>query len=93
MVAGLANAAFNLGHVIAPRTFQDRNAPRYEPSKITALACQIFTVVMAVLLRVYYELCNRSRKSKQATDEEDITEEKAFAGLTDKQNLGFRYKI
>lgn len=93
-VAAGMNAAFALGNVIGPQTFQAKDGPEYKPAKLTAFASQLVTIVVIFYLAFYYTTCNRKRDARsQAVPDDEVTEGRAYAGLTDKQNADFRYVI
>jgi len=79
-------AAFGVGNIIGPQTFQVRDAPSYLPAKITVLATQGVAAVLAVVLFAYYVWSNRRRGRSQV--EPDATE---WRDLTDKENKSLRY--
>ena len=91
-VSAALNAAFAVGNIIGPQTFKARDAPQYEPAKVALVCCWAVSVALALVLVVYYVLVNRSRNKKEGAENTEISESKAFAGLTDKQNLSFRYQ-
>ena len=87
-------AAFAIGNIIGPETFQARHAPEYAPAKLALVAMWAATIVVAVLCRVYYAAENKAREKEAqvaADDEGVISNETAYAGLTDRQNRRFRY--
>lgn len=86
----LINAAFSVGNIIGPQTFQARDAPGYYPAKITVLATQGGGAVFAILLFGYYHMANRSRTPDTQLDESSDSEER-WLNLTDKENPSFRY--
>lgn len=92
VTAGMS-AAFAIANIIGPQTFRAKNAPQYQPAKITLVAFYATCPILAVVLYGYYFLVNKHRDSQDAeTLEEDIADSKAFAGLTDKENKSFRYQ-
>lgn len=88
--AALVAGSFSVGNIIGPQTFQAKDAPEYRPAKISVLATQGGAAVLSVFLFIYYIFENRRRDQKKTVDESMIDETK-WAGLTDKQNLYFRY--
>lgn len=82
----LIAAAFGVGNIIGPQTFQARDAPGYLPAKITVLATQGVAAVLAVILFAYYAWSNRRRGQSQTQSE---TSE--WIDMTDKENKSFRY--
>lgn len=88
----MMNAAFAVGNIIGPQTFRAADAPYYQPAKISLVACWAASGVLAVFLFAYFSYCNAQRNKRHvARDENEVSETKAFAGLTDKQNQEFRY--
>jgi len=62
-VAGaLISAAFCVGNIIGPQTFQAKDAPQYIPAKITVLATQSAAIMVAVTARLYYGWQNSRRQ-------------------------------
>jgi nitrogen regulatory protein PII-like uncharacterized protein len=78
---------------IGPQTFQARDAPEYRSAKISVLATQTAAAVLAVVLFAYYVKENRRRERLQNSSggEDQISDEAAWGGLTDKENKSFRY--
>ncbi len=93
--------SFSIGNIIGPQTFQARDAPDYHPAKIAVLVTQAAAAVVTFLLYLYYVWENKRRSARngicavgnneQLATEAQVTEEEAWGGLTDKQNLRFRY--
>lgn len=90
--SAVLNGAFAIGNIIGPQTFQARDAPGYQPAKITMVALQSAVIVVCTALFLYYKIENKRRNQKGTTDGADIDDAKAYSGLTDKQNLGLRYE-
>ncbi|KAJ5691665.1 hypothetical protein N7488_012400 [Penicillium malachiteum] len=88
--SALVAGSFSVGNIIGPQTFQARDAPGYQPAKISVLATQAGAAVVAVALFFYYLWENRRRDKKQGPENGAVVDEK-WAGLTDKQNHSFRY--
>jgi hypothetical protein len=62
----LISAAFCIGSIIGPQTFQAKDAPEYIPAKIAVLATQSAAIMVAITARLYYGWQN-SRREKVAT--------------------------
>ena len=93
-VTAAMNAAMATGNIIGPQTFRAKDAPEYEPAKISLVGCWSASGLLAIILFMYYLLVNKwrdGRTMEPSTDPDDMSETKAFAGLTDKQNPEFRY--
>ena len=93
--------SFSIGNIIGPQTFQARDAPDYHPAKIAVLATQAAAAVMTFILYLYYVWENKRRNAastmgmvgndERLATEAQVTEEEAWGGMTDKQNLRYRY--
>ncbi|RDW82343.1 hypothetical protein BP6252_03455 [Coleophoma cylindrospora] len=86
--------SYCVGNLIGPQFFFDREAPRYSSGFISMLACLIGQLVLVVILYFMYDIENRRRDRLQLTTSESLSEdnmELAFADLTDKENIHFRY--
>ncbi|QIW99508.1 hypothetical protein AMS68_005026 [Peltaster fructicola] len=92
-VAAMMNAAFATGNIIGPQTYRAVDAPQYEPAKVTLVACWSASVGLTIVLAIYYLIINRRRDRDVGctVPEQDVSEAKAFAGLTDRKNKDFRY--
>ena len=90
--AAILNAAFAVGNIIGPQTFRAQDAPAYTPAKATFLSFQCGVVALSVALYAYFKMTNKKRDERSgAVVDDELADSKAFAGLTDKQNLAFRY--
>ena len=90
----LIAGSFSAGSVIAPQTFQAKDAPQYLPAKITALASQVAGALLAFLLFCYYVWANKHRSRKGASLESRNVqgdEQHLWEDLTDRKNPTFRY--
>lgn len=85
------NGAFAVGNIIGPQTFQAKDAPDYHPARVSMVATQSCALGVTMALLGYYVLMNKRRNARALSDGESISDEKAYAGLTDKQNDSFRY--
>lgn len=88
-LTAMLTAGFSVGSLIGPLTFQAKDAPGYQPAKISLVVTWAVSGVLAVLLLGYYKIQNRGRKIESR--DEDVAIQQAFAGLTDKENRSFRY--
>ncbi|KAF2173609.1 hypothetical protein M409DRAFT_61947 [Zasmidium cellare ATCC 36951] len=89
------NAAFAVGNIVGPQTFRESERPVFRTAKVALVCCWCVSVGVAWVLVGYYVVVNRRRDGKGGSDgdgEVEVEERKAFAGLTDKQNLSFRYQ-
>lgn len=89
----LVAAAFNMGSVIGPQTFQARDAPEYIPAKITIMVTVCSGALTAILLMFYYKWQNARRDRLYGKIEERgvATDDEKWANLTDWENKSFRY--
>lgn len=55
--------SFGVGNIIGPQTFRAEDAPKYLPAKITVMATQFASIVLAVILFGYYRWSNKCRSS------------------------------
>jgi hypothetical protein len=97
-MAAAMSACHGIGNIIGPQTFQERDKhSNYLPAKITVLASQVTCALFFVTLWRYYVWENRRRDriTKVEALEDDtgveLTTQESWAGLTDKQNLRYRY--
>ncbi|KIM92204.1 hypothetical protein PILCRDRAFT_298 [Piloderma croceum F 1598] len=86
--SALVSAAFCIGSIIGPQTFQAKDAPQYIPAKITVLATQFAAIMVAVTARLYYGWQNSRRQKMANTTIKDVE----WLNLTDKENPSFRYQ-
>ncbi|WEW55538.1 hypothetical protein PRK78_000969 [Emydomyces testavorans] len=87
----LVTASFGVGNIIAPQTFQAKDAPQFIPAKIAVLATQATAAVVAVVIFLYYLWENHRRDRVQLEMSESSSEEANWDNLTDKENPAFRY--
>jgi hypothetical protein len=88
-------ATVAIGSLIAPQTFQARDAPEYKPAKIAVMATQAASVGVCAIMFVYYLWQNRRKERQQAQRDAGASEmqhvEDLWGNLTDKGNVSFRY--
>ncbi|EPQ25629.1 uncharacterized protein PFL1_06809 [Pseudozyma flocculosa PF-1] len=86
------------GNSIGPQLFQAKDGPLYRGAFAGQLGCYAASITVLMLLRLYYVDQNRRKRKasnlmhgrdENAADEVDLSN--AFADLTDKQNIHFRY--
>ena len=65
--SALVSAAFSIGSIIGPQTFQAKDAPQYIPAKIVILATQSAAILVAVTARLYYGWQNSRRETTPRT--------------------------
>lgn len=92
-VNNLVAVCFGLGNIVGPQSFQHRDAPQYIPAKITALATQGATAVLMLVLFLYY-VWENGRRDKRGVGVGGVgmgDDDKAWDGLTDRENGTWRY--
>ncbi|KAJ5647319.1 hypothetical protein N7490_003691 [Penicillium lividum] len=81
-----------IANIISPQTFITKEAPKYTTGMATSLAMFVFNFCLFGVLYVMY---TRENKRRELEDVGEMTEEmelaNAFADLTDRQNISFRY--
>lgn len=91
----LISAAFSVGNIIGPYTFQAKDAPGYQPAKITILATEAASVLVVVLLRLWYGFSNRRKNRQELSIDLAVAKSRArgseWLDLTDKENTDFKY--
>lgn len=90
----MMNAAFAIGNIIGPLTFRASEAPVFQSAKISLVCCWSMSAVLALVLVSYYKGANKRRDVKSqgiVSEADEVSETKAFSGLTDRQNKEFRY--
>ncbi|KIM92205.1 hypothetical protein PILCRDRAFT_299 [Piloderma croceum F 1598] len=88
--SALVSAAFCIGSIIGPQTFQAKDAPQYIPAKIIVLATQSAAILVAVMARLYYGWQNSRREATSRTRK--TVKDLEWLNLTDKENTSFRYQ-
>ncbi|OJD39878.1 allantoate permease [Diplodia corticola] len=81
--------SFCLGNIIGPLTFRDGDEPEYMPAKIAIIVADVFSILVIILLRVYYLRENKRRHRLAVRHRENVE----FLDLTDRENLEFRYSL
>lgn len=90
----MMNAAFAIGNIIGPQTFRALEAPVFQSAKISLVCTWSISGILALVLVSYYVWANKRRAARQqgtVAEGDEVSEAKAFAGLTDGQNKEFRY--
>lgn len=83
--------AYCVGNLIGPQTFRDSDSPGYQPAKITIVVCGCLSLLILILIWIYYVRENKKRDQKGHV--EINVENIEFADLTDKENPNFRYVV
>ena len=88
----LIAGSFSVGNIIGPQTFQAKDAPGYKPAKITVLATQAATALLAFVLFLYYVWANKRKNAAPVeTQVQGQSIEHLYGDQTDKVNKTFRY--
>ncbi|KAJ5992657.1 hypothetical protein N7451_008381 [Penicillium sp. IBT 35674x] len=83
-----------VANIVSPQTFITAEAPKYTTGMITSLCMFAINILLFSILYIMY---NRENKKRELEDVGETTEEmelaNAFADLTDRQNISFRYTL
>ncbi|KAF2147957.1 allantoate permease [Myriangium duriaei CBS 260.36] len=90
---GFVTAAFGIASLIGPQTFRAKDAPLYQPARLTVLITLCFSAALTAGLAGYYTFENKRRDREGAQGEGKAEDELMWGNLTDKQNPAFRYVI
>ncbi|KAL7421182.1 hypothetical protein Q5752_004067 [Cryptotrichosporon argae] len=89
---------FSGGYIIGPQSFSSKDAPGYRPGLYFCVACYVFLALCLVVWRTWAKRENARRDRVVAASELSPAEAEiegrlnGFKGLTDRQNIHFRYK-
>ncbi|ODQ59895.1 hypothetical protein WICANDRAFT_83917 [Wickerhamomyces anomalus NRRL Y-366-8] len=85
--------SYCVGNVIGPQTFRAKDAPLYQPARVTMAACLVVATVDLFLLLLVniYENKKRDKKFKKDPNYYIAPENSEFLDLTDFENKNFRY--
>jgi hypothetical protein len=67
------------------------DAPQFIPAKISIIVTCSLTVVLALILRLYYVRLNKKRQAMVDSGEVTVNGDAWLMDMTDKENVGFRY--
>ncbi|KAJ5948926.1 MFS allantoate transporter [Penicillium verhagenii] len=94
MVGAMFFSSNCLANIISPQTFITAEAPTYTTGMVTSLCMFVACILIFSILYILYSLENKKRELE---DVAEMTEEmelaNAFADLTDRQNISFRYTL
>ncbi|KAM3502184.1 hypothetical protein MY10362_005030 [Beauveria mimosiformis] len=88
----MISAAFSIGNIIGPQTFQAKDAPDYRPAKLALVFTQAGSALVTVALFGYYVWANKRRASRARQTEDQFLDKEVWARMTDKENPTFRYE-
>ncbi|KAF2155937.1 MFS transporter [Myriangium duriaei CBS 260.36] len=90
---GFVTAAFGIASLIGPQTFRAKDAPLYQPARLTVLVTLSFAALLTAGLALYYAWENRRRDRTHESIVMGSDEEEKWGNLTDRQNPAFRYVL
>lgn len=83
-----------VGNLIGPQTFKANEAPNYSSAKAAMVGCSAATILVQIIIWIYYVYENKKRDKKtEVAAEFERIENHEFADLTDMQNPLFRYTV
>lgn len=88
----ILSAAFSIGNIIGPQTFQAKDAPDYRPAKLALVFTQAGSALVTIVLFFYYVWANKRRASRARMTEDQFLDKEAWKRMTDKENPNFRYE-
>ncbi|KAK4493709.1 hypothetical protein PRZ48_014894 [Zasmidium cellare] len=95
------SAATAIGNIVGPYAVQKKDAPEYQPARITLVAVKAGAMVLIGALTVYYWMTNRRRDrlfGPPPPEVDNVSSEASvrsdtWANLTDKERKTFRYVL
>ncbi|EGX95873.1 MFS transporter, putative [Cordyceps militaris CM01] len=88
----MISAAFSIGNIIGPQTFQARDAPDYRPAKLALVFTQAGSALVTITLFGYYVWANKRRAVRARQTEDQFMDKEVWTRMTDKENPTFRYE-
>ncbi|KAJ3486072.1 hypothetical protein NLG97_g6685 [Lecanicillium saksenae] len=88
----MISAAFSIGNIIGPQTFQARDAPDYRPAKLALVFTQAASALVTIVAFLHYVWANKRRASNARQTEDQYMDKETWARMTDKENPTFRYE-
>ncbi|KAI8717046.1 MFS general substrate transporter [Fusarium sp. LHS14.1] len=82
---------FSIGNIVGPLTFRTADEPDFIPAKVTIIVMCALAVTCASVLK-FYHLWENRRRDRLGSDDSQAAD-LAFADLTDRENLKFRYRV
>lgn len=79
------SVGFAIGNIVGPQSYRAKDAPHYQPAKVSMLATQAASIGLALIIALIYRLRNNSRPNIEEKDASD------WADLTDLEDKTFRY--
>ncbi|GAM83515.1 hypothetical protein ANO11243_015030 [Dothideomycetidae sp. 11243] len=91
---GFITAAFGIASLIGPQTFRAKDAPLYQPARLTVLITLSCGAILTAGLALYYRIENKKRDDQQQkSGDVGANEQETWGNLTDRQNPAFRYVV
>ncbi|CAH6720911.1 thiamine pathway transporter Thi73p [[Candida] jaroonii] len=81
------SGGFCVGNITGPQSYRAHEAPDYYSAKISMLATQAVSIVLALIMAFIYYARNKARSKYTEVE----TEEETWADRTDFENKSFRY--
>ncbi|KAJ5723710.1 hypothetical protein N7488_001745 [Penicillium malachiteum] len=83
-----------VANIIGPQTFISSQAPKYTTGIVTCLVMFAVNILLFSVLYLVYTRDNKKRAQEEAGEtNEEMELANAFADLTDRQNISFRYTL
>lgn len=83
-----------IANIISPQTFITSQAPKYTTGIVTSLVMYSVNIVLFSVLYILYTRENRKREQEDVGEmNEEMELANAFADMTDRQNISFRYTL
>lgn len=81
---------FAIGNITGPQSYQAKDAPNYQPAKVSMLVTQAVSIGFALLIAGIYFLRNK-RRSNEVVEHDEKEALDVWNDLTDFQNKSFKY--
>lgn len=85
--------SFCLGNILGPLTFTAQSSPQYIPAKVTIIVVCAVSCIFIGVLQTYYVFENRRRDKLEADGGMVYESDVEFKDKTDRENMGFRYRL
>lgn len=86
------SVGFAIGNITGPQSYRAKDAPLYQPAKVSMLATQAASFGLALVIASIYYLRNKKRNAHPVMNMSDEKEaQDVWNDLTDFENKAFRY--
>lgn len=82
---------FAIGNITGPQSYRVKDAPYFQPAKVSMLATQAASFGLALVIASIYYLRNKRRNTDTSILNEEEKTENVWNDLTDFENKSFRY--